>query len=141
MTLALAEQNPTQAPRSAADPLWRAMGWQLALTAALALACGVLLSVHGALSALLGGLVSVAAAAVFRFLVRRSRSRLLMDTMMVMLKAEAAKVAVIIVGLLLCFVFYKQVVALALVGTFIVTTLVFAFAAFAAPARTPHDPS
>lgn len=131
MTLALAETSAAQA--TAADPLARAMRWQAVLTALFALAALWLAGTHGAVSALLGGAVSLVAAWAFTWMVRRSRSRQLMDTMVVMLKAEAAKIAVILCGLLACFLLYREVVALALVGAFIVTTLAFSLAAFMAP--------
>lgn len=137
MTLALAESSAAPAGATA-DPLARAMRWQAVLTALFALACGWLAGLHGAASALLGGVVSLLAAFAFTWTVRRSRSLKLMDTMLVMLKAEAAKFGVIIVGLFACFWLYRDVVAVALVGTFIVTTLAFAGAAFAAPARRPQ---
>lgn len=137
MTLALAEPTtpPAQIPvASAADSLLRAIRWQLVLTAVLAVACLAWFGLHAGVSAALGGVISMAAAWVFRWLIGRNRSLGLVDTMLSMLKAEAAKVAVIIAGLLLSFVLYKDVVAVALVGVFIVTTLMFAGAAFLLPA-------
>lgn len=134
MTLALAESDTLNAPATTAlDPLRRAMRWQGLLTVVFAIVSGYTLGLHGAISAALGGLVSIAAAGAFSWVVRRSRSLNLMDTMMVMLAAEAAKMAVIVVGLLMCFLLYREVVGLALVATFIVTTLMFAGAAFMAP--------
>ena len=117
-------------PSGGADPLWRAMVWQVALTVLGALLFYYLFGLHGGLSAALGGVISVASSLVFRWLMRRSRSLQAMDTLMNMLRAEAAKVLVIIVGLLLAFNLYKDAVALALVATFIATTLVFISAAF-----------
>lgn len=142
MNLALAEKTTPPAPAqqravSAADSLLRAIHWQMALTLVLALSCLFGFGLHAGVSALLGGAVSIAAAWVFRWLVGRSRSLQLMDTLVSMLKAEAAKVSVIIVGLLLCFVLYEDVVALALVAVFIVTTLMFAGAAFLLPTQSP----
>lgn len=142
MTLALAENHTPPAPAqqravSAADSLLRAIQWQLVLTLVLALSSLFVFGLHAGMSAVLGGAVSIAAAWVFRWLVGRSRSLQLMDTLVSMLKAELAKVGVIIVGLLLCFVLYKDVVALALVGVFIVTTLMFAGAAFLMPTHGP----
>lgn len=133
MSLALAESSSAPAGATA-DPLARAMRWQAVLTALFAFACGWLAGFHGAVSALLGGAVSLAAAWAFTWVVRRSRSLHLVDTMVLMLKAEAAKIAVIVSGLLACFLLYPQVVGLALVGTFIVTTLALSAAAFMAPA-------
>lgn len=140
MTSALAEKHTPPAPAqvratSVTDSLLRAIRWQVSLTLLLALVCVLGFGLHAGLSALLGGSISVAAAWVFRWLVGRSRSLQLMDTMLSMLKAEAAKVGVIISGLLLSFVLYKDVVAVALVGVFIVTTVMFAGAAFLMPSQ------
>ena len=127
-----------------ATALRRAMRLQMLLTVVFAALCGYLVGAHGVVSALLGGAISVVAAAVFSWMLgrhtRASGSLQLTDTLVTMLKAEAAKIATIIALLLLTFVVYKEVAALALIATFIITTIVFAAAAFMAPTSTYAKP-
>ena len=138
MTLALPHHIlPVQAH---ATPLRRAMRLQVWLTLVALLVSGLMLGLHGAASALLGGAISVSASAVFTWVIGRNRSLGLTDTLVSMLVAEAAKVGVIIVGLLAAFLLYTSAVGIVLVGTFIVTTLAFAGAAFMAPTQpSPAD--
>ena len=137
------EQNATT--RSVqAIALRRAMRLQMLLTVVFAALSGYLAGTHGVVSALLGGAISMVAAAVFSWMLGRhsrvSGSLKLTDTLVTMLKAEAAKIAIIIALLLLTFLVYKEVAALALVATFIITTIVFAAAAFMAPSSTYAKP-
>ncbi len=120
-----------------ADPLLRAIFWQAGLTVVGVLAFTYLFGLPGGVSAVLGGGVSILSSLVFRWLMQRSQSLKMMDTLFSMLRAEAAKVAVIVAGLLLSFVLYKDAIALALVATFIATTLVFICATFMSGAARP----
>lgn len=139
MMIVMAEHPASHIPENAtkADPLLRAIVWQAALTVVGALAFGYLFGLAGGVSAVLGGGVSILSSLVFRWLIRRSRSLKMMDTLVNMLRAEAAKVTVIVAGLLLSFVLYKDAIALALVATFIATTLVFICATFLSGAARP----
>ena len=89
---------------------------------------------HGAISALLGGLISITAGLVFVLLAAKSTGKkgksaeaVLFDA----LKAEAAKL--FLAGLLLWLVLaaYQEVVVVALLGSFVVSILILSMALFA----------
>ncbi len=79
---------------------------------------------HGALSALLGGLVNVTAGVVYAVIVRLGGVRTPGDTVRTMIRAEAAKITLIVLQLWLVLTTYRDVVAAALIAAFIVTVLV-----------------
>lgn len=141
LTMSVVLSGQPAAPSAAVPlaPLARAMRWQWLLTAVAALIAGWLAGWHGVWSALLGGGCSFAGSLAFRWVAARHRGAKPMDAVLTMIKAEGAKLGVMVVLLLLVFASYASVVALALIGTFVATTLVFATAAFAAPARVAAD--
>ncbi len=79
---------------------------------------------HGAVSGLLGGLVNVSAGIVFAMLVRLGRPATAVATMSTMIRAEAAKITVIVLLLWLVLTSYREVVHGAFLAGFIVTVLV-----------------
>ena len=87
--------------------------------------------VHGAISAALGGLISIIAGLVFVLLTARNKVRSAGDVLLVALKAEAAKLFLAIVLLLLVFAVYQEVVVVGLIGSFVVSILIFSMALFA----------
>jgi hypothetical protein len=86
------------------------------------------------ISAVLGGLVNVVAGAVYAFLLGLGQgARAVPDagsTLVVMLRAEAAKIGVIVGGLWLVLSAYRDVVPVAFFATFAVTVIVFSMAFF-----------
>ena len=80
---------------------------------------------HGALSALLGGLVNVTAGVVYAVIVGLGRARTPGDTVRTMIRAEAAKITLIVLQLWLVLTTYRDVVAAALIAAFVVTVLVW----------------
>jgi len=104
--------------------------WQLIATAALTLAGGILAGVHGALSAALGGAVSVSAGWASAAVASKGRAKSAGEVLIGALKAEGIKVGLIVVLLWLVLAAYRDVVALAFVGSFLVTVLIFATAFF-----------
>lgn len=116
-------------------PLRIVMGWQLVLTMLLAVLCAWLAGVHGAISALLGGVVAMAGGLAFAWLasaqkIRSQSPEAAWDGLTSIFKAEAAKVAVIIVLLWLVLATYKEVVVLGFIGTFILAVITFSMAIF-----------
>jgi ATP synthase protein I len=94
--------------------------WQTLATAALAAVGGYVAGAHGALSAALGGLVSIAAGVAFAGMASMSRAD----------SAGSVLIGVLIVLLLwLVMAVYRDVVAVAFFGTFIVATVLFSAAA------------
>jgi len=90
--------------------------------------------VHGAISAALGGLISIIAGLVFVLLAARSaksKGRSAGEVLFAALKAEAAKL--FLAMLLLWFVLstYQEVVVVGLLGSFVVSILIFSIALFA----------
>ena len=118
--------------------MWRkfrpAIGLQVLATTIIASIAGWYAGVHGAISALLGGLISVTAGLVFVFLAAKSageKGRSAGEVLFAALKAEAAKL--FLAGLLLWLVlaFYQEVVVIGLIGSFVVSILIFSMALFA----------
>lgn len=107
-----------------------ALRWQLLATTALVLLSAFWAGVHGAFSAALGGAVSIVAALMFAFVTSRSKATTVEGTLVTALKAEGIKVGLIVVLLWLVFAFYKDLVALAFLGAFIATVVIFSLAFF-----------
>lgn len=114
------------------------MRWQLIVTVAMMVALGLLWGVHGAASALLGGAISMASAAVFSAITSRYRGSTASGVLITALKAEAVKIVVMIILLWLVMTLYADVVAIGFIGTFGLTVLVFGMALFVTDdARNP----
>ena len=104
--------------------------WQVVATGVMTLVLGVLAGVHGAISAMLGGLVGICAGFAFSVVVSLSKTDSLAGTLAAAFRAEAVKVTIAVVLLWLVFAVYKQVVATAFVGSFAVSILLFGMAFF-----------
>ncbi|HEY8070296.1 MAG TPA: ATP synthase subunit I [Burkholderiales bacterium] len=103
--------------------------WQLIATAVLTVVAGIEIGVHGALSAALGGAVSICAGAVSAMVARgseQSAGGILVSA----LRAEGVKIGLIVVLLWLVLAVYGDVVVLAFIGSFAATILIFATAFF-----------
>jgi ATP synthase protein I len=83
---------------------------------------------HAGLSALLGGLVSMASGAVFAIVAYTRGAGTAAGALRVALRAEAAKIIAVILLLWLVLTTYKEVVALAFLGAFAVTVVIFSAA-------------
>jgi ATP synthase protein I len=94
------------------------------------LVLGLLTGLHGAVSALLGGLVGFCAGLAFSLVVSLGKPDSLGGTLLTAFRAEAAKIGVAVVLLWLVFAAYKDIVALAFVGSFAVSILIFGMAFF-----------
>jgi len=104
--------------------------WQVVATAAMTVALGLLTGLHGAVSVFLGGSVGVCAGLAFSVVVSLSKPDSLAGTLVAAVRAEAAKIGVAVVLLWLVFAVYKHIVALAFVGSFAVSILIFGMAFF-----------
>jgi len=87
--------------------------------------------VHGAISAAMGGLIGITAGLAFVLLTARSKVRSAGEVLIVALKAEAAKLFLAILLLLLVLTLYQDVVIVGLIGSFVVSILIFSLALFA----------
>jgi ATP synthase protein I len=103
---------------------------QVLSTAAVTLLTAWLAGVHGAISAVLGGAIGIAAGLAFAAVVARRKSRSAGEVLLVALGAEALKITLIVFLLWLVFATYPEVVAPGLIGSFIVSILIFGMAFF-----------
>jgi ATP synthase protein I len=111
-------------------PLRTVLRWQLYTSAASMLIAAIWIGPHGAMSALLGGLINVAAGTVFGWVAAHSRKRTPAEAMLALVRAEAAKVVLIVAQLWIVLVNYKQLVMAPFFGTFILTVIFFSMAFF-----------
>ena len=116
--------------RHLSRPVAAVLRWQLAATAAAALVALWLAGVHGAVSAALGGLVSMAAGLSAAFVAARGNAKSAGGVLLGALRAEGVKIALIVILLWLVFATYQDVVAVALIASFLATVLIFAMAFF-----------
>jgi ATP synthase protein I len=109
-------------------PIRIVLQWQLIVTAVLTLVSAILWGQDGALSAVLGGSINLAAGYTYGLIVSHGRKASAGEGLRTMFRAEAAKVIVILVLLRLVFVNYAGVVHAAFLGSFAITVAIFAAA-------------
>lgn len=117
-------------PRTLSRPIRTVLRWQLFTTAALTLVAGMLAGVHGALSAALGGAVSMCAGGVSAVVASLGDAQTAAGIVAGALRAEGIKIALMVGLLWLVLATYADVVAPAFFGSFIATVLIFAMAFF-----------
>jgi len=113
-------------------PIRIVLRWQLIVTAALALLGMILWGRDGAASAALGGLINIAAGWVYGWRVSQGEAKSAGEALRTMFRAEALKVLLILVGLLVVLQNYRDIVHVAFFASFVITIGVFA-AAIAVP--------
>ncbi|HEX6138636.1 MAG TPA: ATP synthase subunit I [Casimicrobiaceae bacterium] len=99
-------------------------------TLAIAVVAGLWVGFHGALSAVLGGVINLSAGVVYAFLMMIRPPATAGATIVALFRAEAAKILVIIGLLWLVLSTYREAVLPALLAAFIVTVLLFRVALF-----------
>ena len=107
-----------------------AIASQAVFTTIAALVSAWLGGLHGAISAVVGGLIGMAGGGAFAMLAVRNKANSAGDVVVTALKAEAAKLFVAIVLLVLALVSYRDAVVLALIASFVVSLLIFGMAFF-----------
>jgi len=110
-------------------PIRTVLCWQFYATAAAALMAGSWQGIPGAISAVLGGLINMAAGVVFGWFASRAKAGT-GETLVALLRAETSKILVIVILLWLVLAVYREVAVVAFFGTFIVTALLFSAAFF-----------
>jgi ATP synthase protein I len=105
-------------------PAGRIAGWQLLASAAAAGFGGWWAGWHGALSAFLGGIVNISAGVVFAMLVRLGRPGTATATVRTMIRADAAKITVIVLQLWLVLTNYPDLVPGVFIAAFVLTVFV-----------------
>ena len=124
-------------------PIRTVLRWQLFATAMVAAIAGLWAGGHGAVSAVLGGMVNVVAGVVYAWLLGfRLGANPVPDagaTLAAMFRAEAGKVLAILGGLWLALSTYRDVVPAAFFAAFVITVIVFSMAFFVRDERADRD--
>ncbi len=116
--------------RHLSKPIRTVLQWQLAATAALALAAALLAGEHGAISAAAGGGISIIAGLAAAFVASRGKAKSAGGVVVGALTAEAVKLGLAVLLLWLVLTSYGDAVVAALIGSFVATMLVFTMAFF-----------
>lgn len=116
--------------RRLSKPIRIVFRWQLAATAAITLAAGLMAGRDGAVSAMAGGLISICAGLAAAFVASRSRARSAGGVLVGALAAEAVKIVLAVLLLWIVLTNYGGAVVGVLLASFVVTMLIFAMAFF-----------
>lgn len=112
-------------------PIRTVLRWQAFATLAIAAAAGLWAGGHAALSAALGGLVTLSSTVVYAFVLGLGPTATAGASIVTMMRAEGAKILVILLQLWLVLATYRDVVLAALFAAFAVTVLLFSTALLA----------
>jgi ATP synthase protein I len=116
--------------RRLSKPIRTVLKWQLAATAAIALAAALLAGKHGAISAAAGGAISMVAGLAAAFVASRSDAKSAGRVLVSALRAEAVKIGLAVLLLWLVLSNYEDAVAAVFIGAFAVTLVIFSMAFF-----------
>lgn len=116
--------------RALSKPIRTVLRWQLLVTVALVLLAGGFGGEHSALSAGLGGAVSVCAGWVSGLAAATGKGESAGGVLVTALMAEGVKLGVIACLLGIVLVVYGEVVVPVFLGSFVVTALIFSMAFF-----------
>ena len=114
--------------RIASKPIRAVLQWQLYITVALALVGFGWAGTHGAVSALLGGLIIITAGSVYAIMISGRSAKSAGETLRTLVRAEASKIAVIVLQLWLVLTTYHDVVLIFFFAAFFVAVLIFSMA-------------
>ena len=109
-------------------PIRIVLRWQVIVTAVLTLVAALLWGKDGAISAALGGAINVISGWVYGWRVAQGEAKTAGEALRTMLRAEAIKILLIVVGLWLVLSSYREIVHGAFFAAFVVTVGVFAAA-------------
>ena len=105
-------------------PLRIIIRWQLLFTVITALGCGVLMGSHGAVSALLGGFISIASSSAFALIVSLHKGSGASGVLRTALRAEAVKIIVIVISLWLVLTQFEDINLVIFIATFAATVII-----------------
>ena len=114
--------------RILSKPIRTVLRWQIVATTVLTAVAAVAVGLDGALSAALGGLISIGAGLVSAAVAALSKAESAGGVLLGALRAEGIKIGLMVVLLCLVLATYRDVVVLALVGSFALTALIFTMA-------------
>lgn len=126
-------------PRVLSKPIRTVLRWQLLATVALVLLAGALAGAHGALSAAIGGAISVIAGWASGMVATTGRADSAGGVLVTALMAEGVKLGVIVCLLGLAFAVYAEVVVPVFLGSFVATALIFSMAFFVREHNQPRS--
>ncbi|SDW61836.1 ATP synthase subunit I [Nitrosomonas oligotropha] len=109
-------------------PLKIVLRVQLLITLVVAVAVGVFLGMQSAISAALGGSVSVISSAAYAIIVSHHKGYTAGQTVRTALRAESVKIILTVSLLWVVFKFYENLNASAFIGTFILAVLAYSMA-------------
>ncbi len=109
-------------------PLRTVLRWQVYVAAALALIAGWWAGMPGAVSALLGGLINVTAGLVYAMMVSGGKIRTAGQTLRTLVRAEASKIALIVLQVWLVLTAYHDVEIAVFFAAFVISVLVYPMA-------------
>jgi F0F1-type ATP synthase assembly protein I len=116
-------------PQTFARKSFRAvLAWQLMVTTGIAVLAGLMFGSNGAISAMLGGVVMMVAVCVYAAMTGGNKIRSAGDTLRTLVRAEAAKIGVIILQLWVVLTAYESVVPAVFIGAFIGAVLIYPIA-------------
>ena len=104
--------------------------YQVIVTICIAMIIGSIGGAHWGVSALLGGFVSLLGGVTYGLLLSRAGKGSAENALVSMMRAELAKIVVIILLLWLILAGYDKIFGAGFIGTFIITTLIFSLAVF-----------
>lgn len=104
--------------------------YQVIVTISIAVIIGSIGGVHWGVSALLGGFVSLLGGVTYGLLLSRVGKGSAENALVSMMRAELAKIVVIVLLLWLILAGYDKIFGAGFIGTFIITTLIFSLAVF-----------
>ena len=116
--------------RKLSRPIRTVLRWQVMATTGLTLIAGSLAGADGALSAALGGLVSICGGLGFAVATSLGKAESAGVTLLAAFRAEMIKIGLVVILLWLVLATYKSVVVVAFIGSFAATVLIFAMAFF-----------
>jgi ATP synthase protein I len=116
--------------RALGKPVLTVLKWQVAATALATLAAGLAAGEHAAASAAAGGGVSIVAGVASALVAVLGKAKSAGGVLVGALRAEAVKIGLALLLLWLVLSNYPHVVVGALLGTFVVTMLIFSMAFF-----------
>jgi ATP synthase protein I len=114
--------------RRLSKPIRTVLRWQLIATGVLTAVAAVAAGPDGALSAALGGMISICAGLVSAVVASWGKAESAGGVLLGALRAEGIKIGLMVVLLWLVLATYRDVITLALVGSFALTALIFTMA-------------
>ena len=112
----------------ASKPLRTVLRWQVYVAVALTLVAGWWAGMPGAISALLGGLINVMAGLVYAMMVSGNTANSAGQTLRTLVRAEASKIALIVLQLWLVLTMYHDLAVTAFFAAFVISVLIFPMA-------------